>query len=77
MQRPTKFLTIALFSIYGSASFAHEGHGHGHVSGDSPAHYLTEPMHLIQFATIAVAVLAIGWFAMKLFFKKSVETKLN
>lgn len=77
MQRPFKFLSIALLSFYGSTAFAHEGHGHGQVSGNSPSHYLTEPMHLLQFAAIGVAVLAIGWFAMKLYSKKSVETKFN
>jgi hypothetical protein len=77
MQRLTKFLSVALLSTYGSTVFAHEGHGHGQVSGNSPTHYFTEPMHLMQFAAIALAVLAIGWFAMKLFSKKSVETKLN
>ncbi len=77
MQRLIKFLAVAMLSIYGSSVFAHEGHGHGHASGNSPTHYLTEPMHLMQFAAIAVAVFAIGWFAIKLFSKKSVETKFN
>lgn len=77
MKRPTQFLSIALLSIYGSTVFAHEGHGHSHVSGNSPTHYLTEPMHLVQFAAIAIAVFAIGWVALKLFSKKSVETKLD
>lgn len=77
MQRLTKFHAIALLTIYGSTAYAHEGHGHGQVSGNSPTHYLTEPMHLLQFAAIAVAVFAIGWFALKLFIKKSVDTKLN
>ena len=77
MLRPIQLFSIALLSIYGSTAFAHEGHGHSHVSGNSPTHYLTEPMHLIQFAAIAVAVFVISWFAMKLFAKKSVETKFN
>lgn len=77
MKRPAQFLSVALLSICGVTAFGHEGHGHGQADGNSPTHYLTEPIHLLQFAAIAVAVFAVGWFAMKLFSKKSVETKFN
>lgn len=58
---------IAFFTL-GCSAWAHEGHGHNPSQGNTATHYFTEPVHLMQFAAIAGAVLFVGWVALKWFY---------
>jgi hypothetical protein len=50
----------AVIALAGPVAYAHEGHGH--TRGDSPLHYVTEPIHLIPFAVAALFLGAIAWW---------------
>lgn len=57
--------TCIVACLIGSTAMGHEGHGHNPGQGATPTHYLTEPLHVMQFAAIALAVFAIGWFSLR------------
>ncbi len=44
-----------------SICLAHDGHGHSPDQGQTLSHYLSEPIHLAEILTIAVAAGAIGY----------------
>lgn len=64
------WLSCVLGNLFlGSLAFAHEGHGHA-GEGNSAKHYVTEPVHVLQFGLVAAVVLACGWMAMRWFSSK-------
>lgn len=66
-----KLLTLCFTAVTCPLALAHEGHGHTTGQGNTPTHYFTEPLHLIQFAAIGLTVFVIGWIALKRFLKNS------
>ncbi|MFO0939596.1 MAG: hypothetical protein U0930_02395 [Pirellulales bacterium] len=65
-----KFFAVTVLTL-SSSCYAHEGHGHSSLPGNSPSHYLTEPLHLAQFVGIALAVLFAGGFVLKSYFSRN------
>jgi hypothetical protein len=65
-----RFMFLLIATVPALSSYAHEGHGQSIGNGNTPSHYLTEPLHLFQFAIIAFTVIAIGWVALKLRFSR-------
>jgi hypothetical protein len=57
--------------VPGLPAFAHEGHGHTAGQGHTAAHYLTEPLHWLQFVALALVVFVIGWVTMKWYFSSN------
>ena len=55
--------TVILFSLPTSLLCAHEGHGHTTGQAHTPRHYLTEPIHLLQFGTLLLTALLFTYLA--------------
>lgn len=61
-----RLLTVSSFImpvICSTLTFAHEGHGRTSGQGNSPEHYLTEPVHLTQIATVLLLAIALATIA--------------
>ncbi|MCU0706835.1 MAG: hypothetical protein MUF23_00935 [Pirellula sp.] len=59
IRRSINLLGVILV-LAGPIANAHEGHGH--TRGDTPMHYVTEPMHWMPFAVAALFLAAFAWW---------------
>lgn len=59
IRRSINALGIALV-LGGSTAYAHQGHGH--TPGDTPLHYVIEPMHSIPIALAVLILVAFAWW---------------
>lgn len=61
----TTSLCVSGIILMSTEILAHEGHGHISGQGHTASHYLTEPVHLLQFAALALFVFVIGWLGLR------------
>ncbi|MFO0943071.1 MAG: hypothetical protein U0930_20230 [Pirellulales bacterium] len=71
----TSFSGSIAFVTSTAACCAHEGHGHTTSAGNSTAHYLTEPYHMLQFGSVVVAILVVGIAGLRWYFSSSAQQR--